>query len=150
MVKYFCSSDIHSFYSCWKTALDNSGFDINNSEHKVIICGDLFDRGNEACECLEFVKTLAEQNRLIYIRGNHEDLLAQAVNQLLNSSVSPHHFSNGTIKTIRQFTNSTEHNVLFLNYNPKEFNKTMRSVLDLIDNTAVDYFELGDTVFVHG
>lgn len=48
MRKYFISSDIHSFYDEWINSLNDSGFDINNPSHIVIIVGDLFDRGQQA------------------------------------------------------------------------------------------------------
>ena len=59
MIKYFCSSDVHSFYTEWMLALASKGFDINNPEHKIIVCGDLFDRGDEVIMkicCLIVVK----------------------------------------------------------------------------------------------
>ena len=46
-MKYFVSSDIHGFYDEWILALKNKGFDIKNPNHKIIICGDIFDRGRQ-------------------------------------------------------------------------------------------------------
>ena len=69
MIKYFCSSDIHSFYTEWMLALNSKGFDINNPEHKIIVCGDLLDRGDETVECIEFMQRLVSENRAIYIRA---------------------------------------------------------------------------------
>ena len=53
MMINFVVSDIHSFYSIFKKALDEKGFDINNENHRLIICGDLFDRAKEAKELLK-------------------------------------------------------------------------------------------------
>ena len=101
MIKYFCSSDIHSFYDEWLDALNNRGFDLTDSNHKIIICGDLFDRGDRSRECFEFVKKLADENRLIYIRGNHEDLLEDLVNNIYSMKrINSHHVSNGTVQTL--------------------------------------------------
>lgn len=44
---YFVTSDIHGFYTIFKKALKKAKFDINNKDHVLIICGDLFDRGEE-------------------------------------------------------------------------------------------------------
>ena len=53
-MKYFVSADVHGFFNEWKFALKEKGFDINNSEHKIIVCGDLFDRGAQAKELQTF------------------------------------------------------------------------------------------------
>ena len=64
-MKYFCVSDIHSFFKELITALDNAGFEKDNPEHVLCVLGDLFDRGNETVQCFEFIKELNAQNRLI-------------------------------------------------------------------------------------
>lgn len=97
MKKYFISADIHSFYSVWKATLDDSGFDVDDDSHILVVLGDLFDRGPESVECLDFVTSLPKE-RTILIRGNHEDLLWE----LLNHEREPmsHDVHNGTLRTI--------------------------------------------------
>lgn len=149
--QFFCSSDIHSFYTEWMLSLKSSGFDINNPEHIILICGDLFDRGNESQKCFNFVKTLANQNRLVYIRGNHEDLLHHCVRDLTRArSLSHHHITNGTIRTISNLLGCSEYDVLCCCYDTKLFEEITSDVLSFIDTHSKDYFELGDKVFVHG
>ena len=41
MKKYFITSDPHSYYTVLMKALKKKGFDINNEEHVIVICGDL-------------------------------------------------------------------------------------------------------------
>jgi len=41
MKKYFVASDTHSFYTPFIKELNKTGFDLNNEEHILIICGDL-------------------------------------------------------------------------------------------------------------
>lgn len=41
MKKYFITSDPHSYYSILIESLKKEGFDINNQEHIIVICGDL-------------------------------------------------------------------------------------------------------------
>ena len=104
MSKYFVSSDIHSAYTPWMKALNEAGFDKNNPDHKIIVCGDLFDRMNETVQVYNFAKEMDEQGRFIYITGNHEWLLKECVNEIRQGFVPErHHFSNGTVKTICQF-----------------------------------------------
>lgn len=103
-MKCFVSSDIHSFYTEYKKALDDAGFDISNPEHGIIICGDIFDRGNESRELLNFLLKIPD-NRLIIIKGNHDDLLNDCIREIKSYGYPGfHHILNGTISTIRQLT----------------------------------------------
>lgn len=151
MIKYFACSDIHSFYDEWMLALTNYGFDKTNPDHKVIICGDLFDRGSQSRECFEFVRTLHSQDRLIYVKGNHEELLFDCVHALnKRRNIGHHHISNGTVRTIANLANCSEYDILCYVYEESAFDEGVQPVLDFIEETAVDFFELGDKVFVHG
>ena len=149
MKKYFCVSDVHSFYDEMMTALNKKGFDIDNPEHIVCILGDLFDRGSKTIECYEFAKNLHAQNRLIYIKGNHESLLFDCIEQIRRGEVPDrHHFSNGTGKTICQFCRQSE----WIIYDPSwkdEICKIMQPVLDFINESCVNYFEINDKILVH-
>ena len=150
MKKYFITSDIHSFYSELMAALNKQGFDKDNPEHILCVCGDLFDRGEETVKLFEFVKELSAQSRLIYVRGNHEDMLFDCVNELRkNYTPGHHHFHNGTIKTICQFCGESE----WIIYDPSWRNKiveTMGPILEFIDKNSVNYAEIKDYVLVHG
>ena len=68
MKKYFVASDIHSFYTPFIIELNKTSFDLNNEEHILIICGDLFDRGSESLKLYEFIKSLPKERRIL-IRG---------------------------------------------------------------------------------
>ena len=68
MKKHLVSSDIHSFYTPRIKELNKTGFDLNNEEHILIICGDLFDRGSESLKLYEFIKSLPKERRIL-IRG---------------------------------------------------------------------------------
>lgn len=54
-MKYFVSGDIHGFYDEWQSALKEKCFDISNPNHKIILCGDLFDRGHQPKEIIDFI-----------------------------------------------------------------------------------------------
>lgn len=149
MSKYFVTSDVHSAYTPLMRALEKAGFDKNNPDHKVVICGDLFDRMSETVQVYNFAKEMREQGRLIYIRGNHEWLLRECVKEIRCGTVpNSHHFSNGTIKTICQFCGENE----WIVYDPTWRNKiseTMEPILDFIDENCVNYAEIGDYILVH-
>ena len=71
--KYFVVSDIHSFCSELKYSLRQVGFNKRNKNHILIVCGDVFDRGDETIEVYKYLKSIPKK-RCILIRGNHESL----------------------------------------------------------------------------
>ena len=96
--KYFVISDVHSFYTPMVDALTNSGFELNNPNHILIVCGDIFDRGQETLEVYSFLKDLPK-DRCILIKGNHEELYFKLLNK---NYPEEHDFSNGTVSTFCQ------------------------------------------------
>jgi serine/threonine protein phosphatase 1 len=150
MPKFFVTSDVHSYFDELMTALSEKGFDKDNEEHILCICGDLFDRGSQTVELFEFVKSLQEKNRLVYVAGNHETLLFDCVVEIHRGRIpGSHHFHNGTVKTVCQFCGQNE----WIIYDPTWRNKiceTMQPVLDFISDNCVDYAEIGDCILVHG
>jgi outer membrane protein insertion porin family len=73
----------------WSTYDDytTAGFDENNDDHKIVVCGDMFDRMDETVQTYEFAKKMIEQDKLIYVRGNHEDLLFVNLTASLSTSI---------------------------------------------------------------
>ena len=152
MSRYFITSDVHGFFNELMVALNSKEFDVNNSDHKLIILGDLFDRGPDNRKVYEFVKSLGD--RFIYVRGNHEDLLGDCVREIVSGrEVSEHHWHNGTVNTISEFTQMNT-NVFRGFVRWESVNQTtwevMKPILDWIDDKSVDYYELDNNVFVHG
>lgn len=150
-MRYFAVSDVHSFYNELINALNRNNFNVEDQSHILIVCGDLFDRGNQSKECFEFVKKLQSQNRLIYVKGNHETLLKECVKELSISNRAPgsHHFHNGTVKTICDMCGENE----WVVYDPsakRTIAEKMQHILDFIDQNCVNYFELPKAIFVHG
>ena len=148
MDKWFVSSDIHSFFDIFYAELVNKGFEIDNPNHKIIVCGDLFDRGDQTVELFEFVKSLGD--RFVYVAGNHESLLFDCMNDIKCGRIpGRHHSHNGTIKTICQFCGQNE----WIIYDPTWRDKIceiMQPVLDFITDNCVDYEEIGGYILVHG
>ena len=96
MPKFFVISDVHSFYTPMKEALDAAGFNPDDENHWLISCGDNFDRGNKSVEVLRYLRQL---QRKILIKGNHEWLLEECCSR---GYPELHDYSNGTVKTIKQ------------------------------------------------
>ncbi len=93
---YFIVSDVHSYYSPLISALEEAGFDYNNSSHILVVNGDLFDRGEDTYAVWSFIKSIPKERRIL-IRGNHEYLLRD----LLENKNYPewHDVTNRTLKT---------------------------------------------------
>lgn len=155
MKKYFIMSDIHSFYSEFIGALNAKGFDINNADHIIVVCGDLFDRGEESVALYNFVHNLPNE-RFIYIRGNHEDLLQDCYMQLVNGElVSSYHISNGTLGTILDLCGIDRRFEKWIAYNPGHILRGdvmdyMPEILDYINSKCVNYLEINNYILVHG
>lgn len=150
-MKYFVSSDIHGFFSLWQKALKEAGYDENNKNHKIIICGDLFDRGNEAKELLNYL-TL-NKDKIIIIKGNHEDLFLECLEQIEFQCVGAHHVRNMTLNTISQLSGISEKDLIYGTFDFAKLKESLKPYFNLSKN-FVDYFEIkGKTknfIFVHG
>ena len=146
-MKYFAISDIHSFYSIAKEALDKAGFDPNNENHTLVVCGDLFDRGEEMKETYEYIRSLP---RKILIRGNHESLLETMVER---GYPLDHDIHNGTAKTICDLNDVDFYDYyLGLTDDSMKFQTKTEKTAELIkwiDENFVDYAEFTKYIAVH-
>lgn len=150
-MKFFVMADIHSFYDEMIVALDLKGFDKDNPDHILVVCGDLFDRGPAAVKVFEYVRELANQNRLIYVRGNHEDLLFECVDDLVfRGRIDSHHFSNGTLDTIAQFSGVTKYDIYAGVVPTTQLLENISPVLGFIRQNSVNYAIIGNYVCTHG
>ena len=138
-MKYFVSADIHGFYDEWIEALKEKNFDVNNPEHKIILCGDLFDRGRQPKEIIDFI--LSHKDKFILIRGNHEDLMQEMIIRNKNTSMD---LSNGTAQTIVDLYPAWLITEFDLSKIAKETG--LQEVLDL----CVNFYETNKYIFVHG
>lgn len=135
--KLFVVSDIHSYYTPLKKALDERGFDPNNENHWLIVCGDAFDRGGESEEVLHFLMSL---ERKILVKGNHDILLEDLCHREAPFSYD---YSNGTVKTIEDLGDMGK-GYSFEKCCEVCLNKTA-GYRDLL----VNYFETKNYIFVH-
>lgn len=152
--RYFVVSDVHSFFSALKDALSLHGFSIDNKDHVLILLGDAFDRGTETQALAEFLLFLLDQNRLIYIHGNHEELLMKVLQKLSRGGdpidiALSNHAKNGTWQTVLDLSGMTEKEAIRF---PLELVSRMmatRVYRELLPS-MVDFFETRDYIFVHG
>ena len=135
MSKYFIFSDCHGNKDALEVAINNAGFDKDNTEHWLIGLGDYFDRFRQPQEVIDYLNNI---ERKILCLGNHEELLLDCINRGYPLS---HDWSNGTAQTI-----------IDLAPNAKTFDVACavayEKVKDFIDG-MVNYIELKNYIGVH-
>lgn len=149
-MRYYVTADVHGYFTELKTALTEHGFFEDREPHKLIVCGDLFDRGKEACLLQEFILELLSRDEVILIQGNHEDLALNLLNQWHKGGYlqSVHHM-NGTVDTVCQLTGFAASEL----YSGAEMigRAFLKSpYIQKIIPAMVDYFETEHYIFTHG
>ena len=138
-MKIFAVSDIHSFFTVFHDELKKKGFEENNPEHLLVICGDLFDRGPETVELIEYISTLTN---VVLVKGNHETLMEKMCDR---GYARGHDQTNGTLRTANDILYKYDEKCL-----ADQPLTLVREVLQPILDRMVDYFETKNYVFVHG
>lgn len=165
MKTYFVTSDLHSYITPLEEALTEVGFEYDNPDHILIVCGDIFDRGFDTLEVYKLLSTLAVE-RLILIRGNHERLYLELLEKDLPES---HDYSNGTVRTFCTIADASEETVTSYFYfsagirDSAQITKQITAAWKKIKNKVgkslitqfikssrwLNYYELGNYIFVH-
>ncbi len=154
-MKYYVVSDVHGYYTELISELKLKGFFEDNTPHKLIICGDIFDRGEEAVKLQEFIIDLIRKDEVIIIRGNHEDLAIDFLEKgpyMMYGKLSlcaSHYWKNGTVDTLSQLTKVKFPKMLYDMSKFVEKCKKTPYISEFIP-AMVDYFETEHYVFVHG
>lgn len=91
MSKVYASSDWHG---CGKVA--RQVLDFLQPDDTLIFIGDAIDRGPDGWKIM---KELLNDERVIYLKGNHEDLAAGYINNFIEGHTSPLWFYNGGDQT---------------------------------------------------
>ena len=137
-MKIFAVSDVHSYFTPMKKALDKKGFEQNNPDHLLVVCGDVFDRGPESKEIYEYLNNLTN---VVLVKGNHESLM-EAVWE--RGYCQSHDQSNGTLRTINDMFYE------MCDFESHDAIKMSQEVLEPFFAKFVNYFETKNYIFVHG
>ena len=151
-MKYFVVADVHGFYSELINALNAKGFNPNDTEHKLVICGDLLDRGRGAVQLQNYVLDLMAKDKVVLIKGNHEDLMLDLVNNIgfyTFRFFDTHHYSNRTVDSGEQLVGMSDFDVI---RQPDEFAAKVKETpfVNTIIPAMKDNFETEHYIFVHG
>ena len=77
MYKTYCVSDIHGRYDLFQKLKD-----MMDETDKCYVLGDCADRGSNGWDIIAEVRS---DDRFIYLKGNHEDMLAKAIKKGVKS-----------------------------------------------------------------
>lgn len=153
-MRIYVVADVHGFYSELIKALKEKGWFEDNGPKLLVVCGDMMDRGREALKMQAFMMELLEKGQLVFIRGNHEDLMLAMLEDILDdfapfADYRSYHIRNGTLDTAAQLSMFTFPE--FIKHHRDFVFKTRQSdfVKKLIP-ASVNYFETKNYIFVHG
>lgn len=154
-MKYYVVSDLHGYYTYLNQALKQAGFFDEKEPYKLIVCGDLLDRGSEANQLIDFMIDLMDNDKLIFVLGNHEELLVQCLQEIARGGVHEiasgmsHHYLNKTWDSLLQLSQMNEVEAY---QNPNELvRRVMNSPFyKRLLTICVDYYETPNYIFTHG
>ena len=147
-MRYYVTADIHGFFTPFRHALEKAGYFGDDGEKKLIICGDLFDRGLETEKTQGFVLDLLRKNQVILIRGNHEDLFCDLVTTDRGLPYS-HHVHNGTYQTALDLTGYDTAMSGIRHFDFAQVARKSPYYTEIIP-AMLDYYETEHYIFVHG
>ena len=153
-MRYYVVADIHGFYTELRKALLAAGFFADNEPHKLIVCGDMMDRGKETLEMQDFMMELLKNGELIFVRGNHEDLMECMLEDIEYNlwdfaMGNSYHISNGTWDTALRLAGMKNDEALTY-YRDMIFKTRSSPFYRELMRASKDYFETEHYIFVHG
>ncbi len=155
-MRIYTIADPHGFLDEMKQALAEKGF-FDDPEGKLLICGDVLDRGKQAVEMVDFLMELSKQDRLIFVKGNHEDLLLRCLQDISGGDLYEiavgvsYQVHNGTWDTLVQLSGLEER--MAFRFPEEVVRRVMASPFyETLLPHAVDYYEPKGApyIFVHG
>ena len=94
-MRFVCISDVHGQYDKMMSALQDANF--NQSSDCLVSLGDLFDRGPQSKEILEYVMSLPNK---ILLWGNHDSRLKEIIDLEISNWAD---YFNGVEETFNSF-----------------------------------------------
>lgn len=98
----FAVGDIHGCYGKLADLIGQCFRYAGDRPHRYIFLGDYIDRGPKSRQVVEFILNLeaALPNRILCLKGNHEDML---INAIRNSAARAHWLANGGNATLDSY-----------------------------------------------
>lgn len=145
-MKYFVCSDIHGYFKELIESLALVGYDSKNEDHKLIVVGDMFDRGPDSKKVFEYLFDLQSKGKAIVVKGNHELFIGE-VHDLNEERVKFNIKHNGFQHTLNSFCGEdvSDWELIDIRTKMHENNEMLFYWID----TLPYYYELEDYIFVH-
>lgn len=125
MMRRFVIGDIHGSFRGLEQVLNIVNFDYK--EDLLICLGDVCDRWSEVKECCDLLMTI---EKLILIKGNHDNWALRYYDEIMGRSERIHWYNHGGEITIKSFGENPEKYIDFL-------------------KSAYLYYELDEMIFAH-
>ena len=161
-MKYFAISDTHAHHSEAIKALKEAGYDENNDNHRLIVVGDITDRGHEALAHILWLKKLTDEGKAIVLKGNHDNFILGFLKNIDQSFNWMHNGLNTTLDDLDHRTDSFQTYCLMLDkpmdtytfsewqrFTSNSINKEYPWLKEWFENLP-DYYETKNYVFSHG
>ena len=150
----FAVSDIHSYYGPLMVSLNEKGF-FERDNNKLIVIGDALDRGPDTKKVIDFLLSLHNEGRLIYIKGNHEDLFVDCLRDISRGDICDivcgmsHHYINKTFDSILKIADMNSNQAM--NFPDELVSRVMESdYYKKLLPTCLDFYETEKYIFTHG
>lgn len=154
MGTYVCT-DIHGHFDAWLAGLKSAGVSVENGD-KLIILGDLIDRGPDSLRCVQFALELKEKypDNVVYLKGNHEQMFLNFLEidptmrygKIHMEGAFKHWSQNGGLQTLNSFIPDFE------NYSVEETQVLLKikyeSLIEQLESLPLYHID-GDFAFVH-
>ena len=121
---------------------------------KLAVLGDVLDRGLEAVELTDYLINLLKDDKLILIRGNHEDLIEDALLEIERGRIwevatASHHTINGTFDSLLQLAQMSVKEAVSY---PKELVSRVKKspYYQILLPSCVDFYETDKYILTHG
>ena len=147
-MKYYIISDVHSFYTLMRAALTEAGYFQDLEPHKLLLLGDLFDRGPEPLDLQKYVLELLAKDEVILIKGNYEDLFEELVTEDEGKPYD-YHVHNGTYKALLELTGLSQSKESGGNLRLAAAGRDTPYYREIIP-AMLDYYETDHYIFTHG
>ncbi|KXT79007.1 metallophosphoesterase [Streptococcus sp. DD13] len=134
--------DIHGEYAMMKDILQYW----KKEEQQLVLLGDLAERGPQSLECFLEGKRLVEEEGAIYIRGNHEKILFDWLED--PREAFDWYMRNGGGATITSLLGEEAFEVLSPEEMAQSIHKQYPDLLDFLKNRPL-YFETETAICVH-
>jgi serine/threonine protein phosphatase 1 len=148
-MKYFVCADIHGCWAALKNAVNKYGYVEGDSNHQLIVCGDSFGRAascrEDVINVYEYLTSPMHENPPIVLRGNHENIILDAIKRGYCTYLDCRNGEDKTIAALAgtmQFEARTPGVMQKVAANYPEFEQWLRNL--------PYYFETKNHVFVHG